>query len=148
MVIDPTTNIGRLRLRCADYSDLPFLPDVVYTQALTDNNNNLPRAAKQCAMYILGMLTSRVHRKLSTMEVFGSDYYKQYRDFLMLTFTNPNFFDISPIPIDMSGTTLHPLIQFQRDWNLNYSGFTESQQLNWNAFGNAGNFDGTWQWPG
>lgn len=147
MVIDPTTNIGKLRLRCADTGDLSFLPDIVYSQTLADNNNNLPRSAKTCAMYILGMLTSRVHRKLSTIEVFGSDYYKQYRDYLMLTVTNPNFMDVSPIPVDLSGPTLHPLLQFQRDWNLNYS-ITQSQELNWTAFGNAGNFDGTWQWPG
>lgn len=146
--IDPTTDIGRLRLRVADFQDIPMMPDIVYTQTLIDTNGSLPLAAKTIAMYILGSLTSRTHRKLATIEVFGSDYYKQYRDFLILTQTNPNFMDLSPVPIDMSGDTLHPLIQFQQDWNLNYAAFTESQQLNWNAFGNTGNFDGTWQWPG
>jgi hypothetical protein len=148
-MIDPTTDMGKLRLRVADWQDIAIMPDAVYTQTLSDNNGNLPRAAKVIAMYILGSLASRTHRKLSTIETWGSDYYKQYKDFLMLTFTNPNFFDLSPIPIDMSGPNLHPLLQFQKDWNLNYAGFTESQQLNWNALGSlGGNFDGSWNWPG
>lgn len=146
-MIDVTTDIGRLRLRVADFQDIPLLPDLVYAQTLTDNGGNLPLAAKTIAMYILGSLSARTHRKLSTMEVFGSDYFKQYKEFLLLSFTNPNFMDLSPIPMDLSDGTLHPLIAFQRDWNLNFS-ITQSQQLNWTAFGNVGSFDGSSVWPG
>lgn len=145
-MIDPTTNLGRLRLRVADFQDIPLLPDIVYTQTLADTSNNLPASAKILAMYILGVLSSRTHRKLATMEVFGSDYFKQYKEFIMLSFTNPNFMDLSPIPIDMSGTTLHPLIQFQQDWNLNFV-ITQSQQLSWTAFGNLSTSQGEWVWP-
>ena len=48
-LIDPTTNLGKVRLRCGDFSDVPFLPDSVYEATLADTNNNVVRAAGICA---------------------------------------------------------------------------------------------------
>ena len=127
-VIDPTTNIGKLRLRVADYSDLPYLPDTVYQSTLDDNDGNLTRSATVVATYILGMLSLKTHRKLQQLEVWGSEAYKNYRDFLLLTVTNPAFMNISPIPYSASGTALHPLLQFASDWNKGFP-TTQSQQL-------------------
>ena len=50
-LIDPTTNLGKVRLRCGDFSDVPFLPDSVYEATLADTNNNVVRAAGICAIY-------------------------------------------------------------------------------------------------
>lgn len=120
MAIDYSTDIGRVRLRVADISDLPYLPDSVYSQYITDASGNLPQAAKNIACVILGLLSFKTHRKLAQIEVFGSDAFKQYREFLLLTTRDPNFMQISPIAIG-PGTTVHPLIQFQQDWNKNYA---------------------------
>lgn len=147
MIIDVSTDLGRLRMRCGDYGDLPYLPDNVYQQALIDTDNNLPVAAKNCATYILGALSFKVHRKIGLqLEVYGAEAFANYKQYLLLILTNPNFMDISPIPYNVNGTTLHPLQQFQKDWNNNYAQVTQSQQLSWDALGSPASSD-TWDWP-
>jgi len=133
MAIDFSTDVGKLRLRTADISDLPYLPDSVYTQVLAEEDGNLPRAAKIIATYILGILSHKTHRKLNQLEVWGSEAFSQYKQFLLLTVTNPSFMDISPVPVNVFGDCAHPLIQFQQDWNNNYVGFTQSQQMSMSA---------------
>lgn len=144
--IDPSTDLGRLRLRCADFSDVPYLPDAVYLQALVDSNGSLPDAAKKCAMYILGQLSFKTHRKLQQLEIWGAEAFKNYKEFLLLTVNNPNFMDISPIPYNVNGTELHPLIQFSKDWTLNYASVTQSTVMHWDALGSPNSND-TWSWP-
>ena len=58
--IDPTTNIGKLRLRLADWRDIQWLPDSVYQQTLDDNNNNLTACTRILSQYILAILTHAV----------------------------------------------------------------------------------------
>jgi hypothetical protein len=134
-IIDPTTNLGKLRLRCGDIGDLPFLPDEVYLQAFADTqtislpNGSLPRAAKTCAVYILGMLSFRTHEKLGQVEVWGNEATKSYKDFLLLTVANPNFIEYSPVPYAGGLDTVNPLMQFTSDWNACYSTGTASQQI-------------------
>lgn len=133
MVLDPTTSIGKLRLRCADYTDLPLMPDSVYQSVLDDNDGNIPRSARIMAQYILGTLTSRTHRRLAQLEVYGNQYFEQYVSFLKLTVLNPNMMDLSPIPYFGGENETHPLVQFQQDWNKNFYSGTQSQQLAFNA---------------
>jgi hypothetical protein len=131
--IDPTTNIGKLRLRVADTGDLAIFPDSVYQAVLSETSNNLPQAAIIMAQYILGTLTTKTHRKLAQLEVWGQEAYKNYKDFLLLTVTNPHFMNLAPIPYGSgSEEQVHPLIQFQEDWNKSYH-ITQSQQLAFNA---------------
>lgn len=129
--IDPSTNLGKLRLRCGDWTDLPWLPDSVYLQTLTDNSDNLPLSAKICATYILGMLSFQTHRKMGLqLEVWGSEAYENYKSFLMLTVTNPNFMYIAPIVITAPSTSnRNSLNDFISDWNRNYYNGTQSQEL-------------------
>lgn len=134
MAIDPSTPVGKIRLMVSDLSDIPFLPDSVYSQALLDNNNNIPQSAKQCSMYILGMLAFKTHRKMGLqLEVWGKEAFDSYKEFLILVTTNPAFLSYSPIPYSASGTTVPPLIQFQNAWKENFPRGTEDQQLNLNA---------------
>lgn len=132
MALDPTSNIGKLRLRVADYSDLPLLPDSVYESTFNDNNGNLPKTAKVIATYILGMLSHKTHRKMNQLEVWGAEAFNNYRQFLLLTVKDPAFMDCSPIPYSSISET-NPLIQFQESWNRNYYCGTENQQLNMSA---------------
>lgn len=138
-IIDPSTDLGKLRLRCADFGDIVFLPDSVYLQTLADNNNNVATSARICATYILGTLAFKTHRKMGlSLEVWAGEAFEQYRDFLLLTVTNPNFMDVKPLPYSASGTALHPIQQFAKDWNLGRVGLTQDQQLNLDAVGNSG----------
>ena len=146
--IDPTTNLGKLRLRIADYGDIPYLPDVVYTQTLIDTNNSLTASAIILAKYILGMLSFQTDRKLGLqLSVNGSQKFRQYKEFLILTVKDPAFMDISPIPFNEFGTTQHPLLVFQKAWNLNLANTTVDQELQWNSIGSAVPSDGsTYGW--
>lgn len=128
MSLDPTSNLGKLRLRVADYSDLPLLPDSVYHSVLEDNGNNLTRSAKVIAQYILGMLAHKTHRKLAQLEIWGAEAYKNYKDFLLLTVSNPAFMDLSPVPV-VTSVESNPLIDFQNHWNANFTCTTEAEQL-------------------
>lgn len=128
MALDPTTDIGKVRLRVGDYSDIPILPDAVYTQALLDTQqqytngivanqifvgpnyqpvtlayptlpaNNLPAAARLVATYILGALTSQTHQKLAQVEVWGTDWFNNYLKFVQSTILNPYMMDMAPMP--------------------------------------------------
>lgn len=132
--IDPTTDIGRLRLRTGDISSIPYLPDSVYTQTLLENSNNLPTTAKICATYILAQLSYKVHRKQGLqLEVFGKEAFDSYKEFLLLTLKDPAFMTTAP-PVPYGGSTVTPAsyAQFVSDWKKLYYRGAEDQQ---NAFG-------------
>lgn len=134
MALDPTTDIGKLRLRVGDYFDLPIFPDSVYESALDETDDNLPRAAKLMATYILGSLTMRVHEKLAQVEIYGNQFVDNYVKFLKSTVLNPNMMDVSPLPYLGEGIDdTHPIVQFQQDWNNCYSSGTDAAQLSFLA---------------
>lgn len=135
MILDPRTPVGKMRLRVGDYSDLPLMPDAVYESALEDCQNSLPRACTLVATYILASLTGQTHEKLAQMEVFGNQWFENYLAFIKTTILNPNLMNIAPLPYtpltyDEWGNQVEvPLVQFQKDWNNNYSGGTQSQEM-------------------
>ncbi len=139
MILDPTTDIGRMRLRCGDYSDFPVMPDAVYTSALSDSSGNVPQASRLVAQYILGALTGQVHQKLAQIEVFGAEWFQNYLSFLKTTILNPNLADMYPMPytplaLDQWGNVIEvPLIQFQKDWNNCYVYGTQTQFMHLQA---------------
>lgn len=127
-VIDPTSSLGKIRLRTGDWNDIVILPDVVIQSALDDCSNNVPRAAALCAQYILATLTGSTHRKLQSIEVWGKERFDNYLKFIQLTILNPNIAAIAPIPYSASGTEPHEIVQFISDWRKNYA-ITQSQTL-------------------
>lgn len=135
MIIDPTTPIGQVRLRVADFSDLPILPDEVYQATLDSTDGNIPKTSKIIAGYILGSLAFNTHRKLQQLEVWGAEAFTNYRNFLKDTINNPNdlsnFFPIAYVPQDAH--CLNPLIEFVNDWNNSYAGTTQSEDLAFTA---------------
>ena len=129
MALDPTSNIGIVRLRIADYSDLPYLNDVVIQSVLDSNSDDIPKSAKTCALYILGMLSHKTHRRMSpALEVWGKEAFDSYKEFLLLTVSNPNFMSVAPVPYSTTAE-YSPIIEFQNNWNANYYNITEAQQL-------------------
>lgn len=135
MALDPTTPVGMLRLRVGDYLDLPILPDIVYESALTECENNLPKATILCAQYILASLTHSVHQRLQAIEIYSNQRYENYLSFLKTTILNPNLMTLAPIPYAGTGDATHPLIQFMSDWNANFANGTQSQDMSYTAIG-------------
>jgi hypothetical protein len=137
MQLDPTTKLGKVRLRVGDFLDLPIFPDAVYQSTLDDTGGNVLRASKTMAQYILAALTMRVHEKMAQVEVYGNQYVDNYIKFLKTTVLNPNMMEVAPVPYGAQLDVDHPLIKFQKDWNNNYAGGTASQQLTLTAYGSG-----------
>lgn len=121
MTIDPTTPLGKIRLRTGDWADLPILPDAVIESALTDCQDNVPRAAALCAQYILGTLTAKTHRKLSQIETWSGEHFNNYVKFLQMTVLNPHMMSTAPVPYTGTVDEDHPLMTFQSEWNAAYA---------------------------
>lgn len=119
-VLDPSTPLGKIRLRIGDWRDLVILPDAVIQSALVDCNDNVPRAAALCAQYILATLTAKTHRKLQQLETWSGEQFDNYVKFLKMTVLNPNLMTTAPVPYVNTDET-HPLIQFVEDWNADYA---------------------------
>lgn len=135
-ILDISNTATKLRLRVGDVSDLPIFGDEVYQSALDDCSGSLVRASKLMAQYILATLTMRVHEKLGVhLEVYGAEYTSNYIKFLNATILNPHMMGDVPIPYGAGVDTVHPILQFQADWNANYQSGTEADQLHMTALG-------------
>jgi hypothetical protein len=128
-IIDPTTTVGKLRLRVGDTSDLPILSDSVYEQTYIDSGNSLNRASATCAQYILALLSQNTHSKLVQIEVWGGEAFTNYLAFLTKVVLNPNLSQTCPIPYSASNDKVHPLIEFTDDWYGNFHAGTQSEEL-------------------
>ena len=138
--IDASTALGKCRLRCGDYGDLPLLPDSVYLSTLSENNENVFRSSMICATYILSMLAvSSCHQKLSFIELYGNQKYEQYESYLLKIARDSAFNGSSPIPYTgaTSTTAKNPLIAFVEDWENSYVKPTQSEDLHYIAEGNV-----------
>lgn len=121
MAIDPTTPLGKVRLRIGDWSDLPILPDSVITAALADCQDNIPRASALCAQYILATLTSKTHKKLAQLETWSGEQFSNYVKFLQMTVLNPHMMAIAPIPYVGDRDKIHPIQEFLESWPEGYT---------------------------
>lgn len=119
MPVDYSTNIGKVRMRIGDVSDLPFLSDEVINSVLIEQSQNLPASAQLCAQYILAQLAFKTHKKMVQLEVWGSDSFAQYRQFLLDTVSNPALMSYTALPVLIVGDedAIDPLKQFTEDWN-------------------------------
>lgn len=126
-VIDPSTPLGKVRLRIGDWSDLPILPDTVINSALTECNNNVPRTSALCAQYILATLSFKTHRKMAQLETWSNEQFKQYVEFLKMTVLNPHLMATAPVPYTGMADVDHPLITFVNDWNSEFGDATVVQ---------------------
>ena len=128
-MIDYSTDVGKVRTRVGDWSDLPYLPDSVYSDVISENNGNLQRASVQCAQYILAQLSFSGHRKLANLEVWGKDVTDSYRQFLMMLIKEPSLNAYAPIPYNGDSDDKNALIQFVEDFNNCYVGYTQSELM-------------------
>lgn len=125
-ILNPTTSIGKMRLRVGDFSDLPIMPDEVYLSALDDCQGNIPRAVVLMARYILAALTAQTHQKLAQVEVYGGEWYNNYLSFIRATILNPHMMETTAMPyvageLDKNGNAVEvPLVKFMKEWNEQY----------------------------
>jgi len=124
MALDPTTPLGKVRLRVGDWADIPILPDIVITTTLTDCQNNVPRAASLCAQYILATLTAKTHKKLAQVEMWSSEQFSNYVKFLQMTVLNPHLSATSPVPYVGDRDQEHPILTFLREQEENLEAAT------------------------
>lgn len=132
MVLDPTTDIGRIRLRVGDWNDIPWFQDNVYQAELTANSGNVLKTARTMANYILATLTRNTQSKLAQIESYDNQQFQQYKEFLLLTVKDPAFMDYAPLARAGGIDTCkpNPLIQFGKAWNANYANGTSTRDLN------------------
>jgi hypothetical protein len=123
MPVDYSTNVGKVRMRIGDVSDLPFLQDEVIDSVLSENSQNLQASAQTCAQYILAQLSFKSHKKMVQLEIWGGDAFAQYRQFLLDTISNPALMSFTALPVVVTGdnTAIDPLKQFTEDWNTCWS---------------------------
>lgn len=121
MTLDPSTPLGKVRLRVGDWSDIPILPDTVINSALSDCQNNVPRASALCAQYILATLTAKTHKKLSQVELWSSEQFDNYVKFLQMTILNPHVMAVAPVPYIGERDQEHPLQVFIESWQAGYT---------------------------
>jgi len=120
-VLDPTTPLGQVRLRIGDWHDLVILPDAVIQATLDDTNNNVPRSAQRCAIYILATLSQKGHKKIGLMEIWGSDVFDNYMTYLNKVVMNPLLNEMAPVPyVPASTTDTNPLERIADDWKAGY----------------------------
>lgn len=119
MIIDPSSSVGKVRMRTGDWRDIPILEDIVIEQALLDCNNDVKAASVLCCQYILATLAFKSHQKLSMIEVWGRESYLSYRDYVMTVLKNPDFSGISPLPFTQLSCP-SPIARFQKNWDKQY----------------------------
>lgn len=121
MPIDPTTPIGKVRLRIGDFGDLPLLSDAIIQSALDDSGGNIPKASALAANYILALISRKTHQRMTAaLEVWGAEHFDNYLRFLKATILNPLAMDVSFLPSTGTSTEEDPLYAFQKNWNASY----------------------------
>lgn len=89
---NPATNpIDRVRLNVGDiWPDIEMLADADYQYFLDIHDGNENRATLDAARAILFKLARYSRERTGDIEVYGSDWFKQYRDALLLMIKNPD----------------------------------------------------------
>jgi len=97
---DPVNNaIDRVRLMVGDTDpQFEFLDDSTYQFVLDKNNDNEKSAARESARYILAYIARFTRERTGDIEVYGKEFFENYRQLLMDLINNPNFSDVLPMP--------------------------------------------------
>lgn len=98
-MLDPANSaIDRIKLACGDTEKPYWLDDSVYQHAITSNNGNEKSAIRQCAYYILAQLSRNAHEKLAQIEIYGKEYFDNYKEFIQMVIKNPSSGNVAPVP--------------------------------------------------
>lgn len=94
-----TSATDRVRLHVGDINDdIELLSDAEYQYYLTKYNGSERRAALDAARAILFKITRYSRQRTGDIEVYGAEWFKNYRDALMMMLTNPELTIAIPVP--------------------------------------------------
>ena len=93
-----TSAIDRLRLNVGDIYPVEILDDATYTYYLTKNEDNERRATRELFTVLLFALSRYTRERAGDIEVYGSEYFRNYLDAVKLAITNPAIDSITAIP--------------------------------------------------
>jgi len=94
-----TSATDRVRLMTGDTDPVyEFLDDTTYEYLIDKHNNNEKQAALEGAKYILAMIARFTRERTGDIEVYGNEFFKNYRAFLKDLIENPNFSTILATP--------------------------------------------------
>jgi len=95
----PATSVtDRLRLNVGDIHSVEILDDETYTYYYNKNEQNERRATRDLFTVLLFALSRYTHEKAGQIEVWGSDYFRNYLDAVKLAITNPSIDSITAMP--------------------------------------------------
>ena len=80
--IDMNIPRDRVRLAIADTSDLPMLDNSTIDYVLNKNSNNESASIKECAGYVLGILSQNTDSRLDRLQFYGSQAFNNYLVYL------------------------------------------------------------------
>ena len=113
-MLDPSSPVGKIRLRIGDWGDVPILTDAIIISAIEETNYHLPSAAKLCAGYVLASLTQRTHKRALQIEVWGQEAFSNYLTFLRVMYKDPAISDMAPIPY--CPASRNDILEFMKEW--------------------------------
>jgi hypothetical protein len=94
-----TSAIDRVRLMTGDIlPDIEFLTDDIYQYVLTKNSDSEKQSALECARYILPSLARYARERAGDIEYYGSEFFRNYKEFLLLLIQNPHSGFIEAMP--------------------------------------------------
>ena len=129
MALDLTNSaIDRVRLRLGDTTCPYILDDQTIDYYITKNSNNENQAYKELLTVMLFSLSRLTRERVGDVEVYGSEYFRQYYDAVKLALSNPELNYIVAMPF-AGGISRSDMATNQQDVDSVdkpfYNGFTD-----------------------
>lgn len=120
--------VDRVRLRLGDTTCPYILDDQTIEYYLSKNANNENRTYRELLTVVLFSLSRLTRERAGDIEVYGSEYFRQYFDAVKLALSNPDLNYIVAMPY-ASGISRHDMATNQQDTDSVdkpfYMGFTD-----------------------
>ena len=129
MALDLTNSaIDRVRLRLGDTTCPYILDDQTIDYYITKNSNNENRTYRELLTVVLFSLSRLTRERAGDVEVYGSEYFRQYYDAVKLALSNPELNYIVAMPY-AGGISRNDMATNQQDTDSVdkpfYMGFTD-----------------------
>lgn len=122
------SSIDRVRLRLGDTTCPYILDDQTIEYYLTRNNNNENRSYRELLTVVLFALSRFTRERCADIEIYGSEYFRQYYDAVKLALSNPELNYIVAMPYS-GGISRNDMLTNQQDTDSVdkpfYMGFTD-----------------------
>lgn len=120
--------VDRVRLRLGDFHCPYILDDQSIDYYITKNSNNENKAYKELLTVMLFSLSRLTRERAGDLEIYGSEYFRQYLDSVKLALSNPELNHIVAIPYS-GGISRSDMVVNQQDTDSVdksfYMGFTD-----------------------